>query len=188
MHQRLSVGYVWELPFGSGHMFPLRGLLDKIAGGWELSGITTFEAGVPVAVSYGVDNLGGSGATRPNLLSNPNDTARNLPAQYFQKSAFSEPVPLADVLRNGQNLILAAGNAGRAPLIGPGIQTWDIGLFKNVQINERIRVQIRGEFFNALNHANFSDPNTTFTSAQFGRITSTSTDPRDIQLGLKIVF
>ena len=51
MYQRLSVGYVWELPFGSGHMFPLRGLLDKIAGGWELSGITTFEAGVPVAVS-----------------------------------------------------------------------------------------------------------------------------------------
>ena len=51
----------------------------------------------------------------------------------------------------------------------------------NVVINERIRVQIRSEFLNAFNHANFGDLNTTFTSALLSRITST--DPRDIQLG-----
>lgn len=188
LRQRLSVSYVYELPFGAGQPVSLSGFANTILGGWEMTGILTFEAGIPVAVSYGVDNLGGAGATRPNLLSDPNDTQRILPDQYFSKSAFGEPVPLANVLRDGQNVILAAGNAGRAPIIGPGIQTFDLGLFKNFTFIERIRMQLRGEFFNALNRTNFGNPNTTFTSPQFGRITSTSTDARVIQVGAKLIF
>ena len=45
MHHRFSLGYVWELPFGRGHRFPYTVCVDKIVGGWELSGITTFEVG-----------------------------------------------------------------------------------------------------------------------------------------------
>lgn len=188
LRQRLSIAYVWDLPFGTNRAVPLKGIADTVLGGWEMSGILTFEAGIPVAVAYGVDNLGGAGSTRPNLLSNPNETQRILPDQYFTKSAFGDPIPLANVLRDGQNVILAAGNAGRAPIIGPGVQTFDLGLFKNFAITERLRAQLRGEFFNALNHTNFGNPNTTFTSAQFGRITSTSTDARVIQVGLKFTF
>jgi hypothetical protein len=188
LRHRLSIAYVWELPFGANRPLPLRGIAEMILGGWEMSSILTFEAGIPVAVAYGIDNLGGGGATRPNLLSDPNNIDRNLPDQYLTKAAFGEPVPLANALRDGQNVILAAGNAGRAPVIGPGIQNFDLGLFKNFAIVERVRMQLRGEFFNALNRANFGNPNTTFISAQFGRITTTSTDNRVIQVGAKFIF
>ena len=153
-YPRLSM----DLPIGANRALALKGIADTILGGWEMSGILTFEAGIPVAVAYGVDNLGGAGTTRPNLLSNPNETQRILPDQYFTKSAFGDPVPLANVLRDGQNVILAAGNAGRAPIIGPGVQTFDLGIFKNFAITERLRAQLRGEFFNALNHANSAIP------------------------------
>jgi hypothetical protein len=185
--QRLSVAYVWDLPFGKGRKFALKGRVDWVLGGWELSGITTYETGVPDAVSYGVDNVGSAAGTRPNLLSNPNQGPHTI-LQWFPKSAFGDPVPQSQVIANGLNPILAAGNAGRAPIFGPGIANWDVGVFKNFQPLERLRVQFRSEFFNAFNHANWADPNTTFLSPTVGRIFGTSTPSRDIQFGLKFVF
>jgi hypothetical protein len=189
IQHRMSIAFVWDLPFGRGRRIPLRGPLDWIAGGWQLSGIITFESGTPIPAAYGIDNLNGTGTTRPNQVANPNNTSvRNPPLQWLDRSAFTDPVPIATVLANNLDPLLAAGNAGRATIIGPGTNLWDLGVFKTFHITERWRLQYRAEFFNAWNHANWGNPNTTFLSPAFGQITSTSTLAREIQFGLKVNF
>jgi hypothetical protein len=64
----------------------------------------------------------------------------------------------------------------------------DFSLIKNAQIYERLRLQIRGEFFNVLNHVLFSAPNTSPTSSAFGTITGQANVPRGVQLGLKLLW
>lgn len=106
---------------------------------------------------------------------------------WFTKSCFSAPIPLATVLANHLDPLLAAGNAGRNVLRGPGVKNWDIGIFKMFSITERHRIQFRAELFNAFNLVNFGNPTTDFSAATFGRIVSAATS-RQIQLGLKYNF
>ncbi len=185
IRHRLVTSFVWDLPFGKGQRFSFRGPLDWIAGGWQLTGITTFEGGVPLAVSYAVDNTNGQG-TRPDLIGDPNNGPKTR-AQWFNTAAFAPPsVTLAQALA-GASPFAAAGNAGRAPVRGPGIQNWDFGIFKTFAFKERYRLQIRGEFFNGFNNVNWGNPGTGLGTPTFGQITSALT-AREIQIGTKINF
>ncbi|MEQ1473341.1 MAG: hypothetical protein ABLQ96_05955 [Candidatus Acidiferrum sp.] len=86
------------------------------------------------------------------------------------------------------------GNSGRNRFYGPGLTTVDFSTFKNFSFRERFRVQFRAEFFNVLNHPNFAAPNflndanNSSDTSNAGVIGSTSSAPRQIQLGLKLVF
>ena len=71
--------------------------------------------------------------------------------------------------------------------MGPGAANFDISLFKNTQVSESTRIQIRCEMFNAFNSVNLSNPNTNVSTRQFGTI-SGAADARIIQLGLKVIF
>jgi hypothetical protein len=73
-------------------------------------------------------------------------------------------------------------------LRGPRASNFDISLFKNVPLTEKLRMQFRAEAFNAFNHVQFANPNTTITSNTFGRISAQQNTPRDIQLALKLMF
>lgn len=98
--------------------------------------------------------------------------------QYFETSCFANPA------------VGYFGNGGRNPLYGPGIDKWDLGIEKifPIPIREAMRLQFRGEFFNAFNHTQFNPPNSAVTSgANFGLISSARA-PRLIQLGLKLLF
>ena len=79
------------------------------------------------------------------------------------------------------------GNAGTGTIVGPGLQLWDISLYKDFYVAEEQRVQFRVEFFNAFNHVNFGNPNTSFGSAAFGTIRSAG-DARQVQFGLRYDF
>ena len=84
------------------------------------------------------------------------------------------------------------GNVGKDPLVGPGMFNWDMGVFKGIPIGERVRAQLRGEFFNTFNHSNFTNssnnyPKDSVNGAGFGTITS-AYDPRIIQVALKVTF
>ena len=91
------------------------------------------------------------------------------------------------------------GNLGKNALRGPGINQWDMSLYKNTRISERVNTQLRFETFNTFNHTQFaalntaisvpnpSTPVTQDTRGQVGRVTNTR-DPRSIQLALKILF
>jgi hypothetical protein len=186
VRHRLVVSYVWDLPFGKGKMVNFAGPADWILGGWQLSGITLFEGGVPLAVGINIDNTGGLG-TRPDQVGNPNSGGRDAPLRWFNTTAFAPPTPMAQVLASGADPTVAAGNAGRAPIIGPGIKQWDLGIYKNFQFRERMRWQIRGEMFNAFNHVNWGNPNTTFGTPTFGRITG-ALQAREVQVALKFNF
>ena len=80
------------------------------------------------------------------------------------------------------------GNSGIAPILGPGQFNFDASLSKAIPVGERAQLQFRTEFFNMFNHAQFNNPAANLAVATFGQITSTSVNPRLIQLALKLVF
>ena len=166
-----------------------KGLFGHILGGWEISGIATFQSGLPLTATSSLGNdpgglgfLGPSAAgPRPDQACNPNSSG-NAPRQltkWFDTSCFNE-VPLGQV---------RPGNAGRGTIRGPGLQRWDTSLFKNFRFpgTEQTKLQLRGEAFNVFNHTNYNAVNTSLGSALFGRVTATR-DPRIVQVALKLYF
>jgi hypothetical protein len=83
----------------------------------------------------------------------------------------------------------AFGNSGFNPFYGPGLNNWDIALHKEFGLTERFKFALRGEFFNAWNHTQFSNPNSGVNAGtSFGKITSTQHAARMIQVAGKITF
>jgi hypothetical protein len=180
--QTLVLSYVYELPFGPGKQFlGGRGVAGKILGGWQINGNTTFQSGFPLAISGGNGSGTFAGTQRPNwsgnnaTLSGP-VTDRLL--KYFDVSQFSFNVPFS------------FGNAPRLMpnLRCPGIDNFDMSLFKNTQIGDRFRLQFRAESFNTFNRVQFGVPNVSINSTAFGVISSQQNSPRNLQLGLRLLF
>ncbi|MEW5980007.1 MAG: carboxypeptidase regulatory-like domain-containing protein [Acidobacteriota bacterium] len=174
-----AMNFVYELPFGAGKPFgtDLRGVANHVLGGWQFNGIITASTGQPIGVGIGRDiaNIGArSIGQRPNINGNPN-LSNPTANRWFDTSVFSEPAPFT------------YGNAGRNIIIGPGNQTWTLGLYKNFMIMESHRIQFRVEFFNAFNNVNLNNPTTGFDSPNLGRIFG-SAPARQIQFGLKYNF
>ena len=90
------------------------------------------------------------------------------------------------------------GNASKNVFVGPGVNNWDLSIFKNFPIKDRARFQFRWEFYNAFNHPSFSGVNTsasfsapgstTQLNGQFGQVTSTNGLPRVMQGSLRLTF
>lgn len=178
-----TANYVYDLPFFKSQ----QGVLGHVAGGWEFSGIITFQGGLPFTITSALNAdpsgqgcLGASPcAVRPDVVGDPNSGPKTL-TQWFNTAAFA-PVP-AGQFRNG--------TAGRGIVLGPGYSQWDLSLFKNLKVSERISSQLRLEAFNAFNQTNYSTLNTTFTGtpgSSFGQVTG-ARDARIVQLGAKISF
>jgi hypothetical protein len=182
---RFVLSYVYELPFGRGKAFGARmsPTLDAILGGWQVTGITTFARGQYKSASLGVDwlNAGAFTTSQPDIIGDI-DTGRSLPDSYLNTAAFDYPRDSAG------NRIHVPGNAGRNTIEDPGLNNWDMGIFKNFKIGERFNTQFRWEMFNVWNHTQFGTANLSLSSANFGRITSTLVGPRRMQLGLRLVF
>jgi hypothetical protein len=176
----LTANYVYQLPFFKSQ----HGVVGHVAGGWEVSGIVTFQSGVPFTVTSSLDSdPGGQGclgaspcAVRPDMVGNPNNGPQTF-NRWFNTSAFAA-VPAGQV-RNG--------NSGRGVVLGPGYSQFDLSLFKNLKFTERVNSQFRLEAFNAFNHTNFTTLNTTFGSSTFGQVTG-ARDPRIVQLAMKVSF
>jgi hypothetical protein len=185
-HQATISGLL-ELPFGRGKRWGngASGLAQVVAGGWQLNGITTMLSGFPFTPTVG-SNRSGDGNTRipdrPNL--NPSFTGPVIlgrPTRWFDPNAFSLPA------------VGTYGNMGRGVFRGPGLSSVDVSAFKNFALTERLNLQFRAEFFNALNRANFGNVNPvvftgTAISGSAGLITATTTTSRQIQFGLKLIF
>lgn len=176
---RFAASFLYELPFGRGRRFGAGATpaLNHLIGGWQANGIATFQTGYPITVRRSGDPLGvgTNGAVRPDMTCNP-----NLPhgdrtiQQYFRTSCYAAPPD-------------RFGNAGRSTVQGPGSNSWDIALFKNFSIREGIRLQFRGEYFNAFNHPNWNMPGRDLGGGGFG-VVSSAQDPRIVQFGLKLLF
>jgi len=172
--QRFVQSVVYDFPaLGQGT------LLKNVTGGWELSGIFTYQGGFPVTPLISGDNSETlTYADRPNvILGVPLYVAGNHdPAQWFNPAAF-ELAPLGQY-----------GNAGKGIIRGPNLIDLDFAMMKNIRFSERYKMQLRGEVFNVANHPNFASPNPYVNTPSAGSISSTTTTSRQIQIGAKLTF
>lgn len=176
----LVVNYIYDLPFfNNNHSLP-----GRILGGWEISGISQFQSGTALSVLGTTDQAGigtGNGSQPWNvngspLIGNQAFSVSNGDQNFFFNPAvFSLPKPGT------------FGNGGRGIIRGPRSQISNFAVRKNFSVRERLRLQMRGEAFNVLNHPNWSNPNLTPTSSSFGRVQG-KTGNRDIQLALRLDF
>jgi len=177
--QRFIASFSAELPFGKGKAFGggmSRGA-DLVAGGWQLQGIVTFQGGFPFTPTIASDpaNVAFIYARRPDVVGT-GQVSSCRQEQCFNIADFRVPQPFT------------IGNAGRNILRGPGLNNWDLAIFKNFNFTERVYLQFRAEAFNAFNNTQFNNPNGNIEiPTQGGRIFSAK-DPRIGQLGLKVYF
>jgi len=189
-----TTSVVYALPFGHGKRFGsgTPAVIDYVAGGWEASSIISLQSGQPLNLRYGdidgrlsdgqADFLGNV-AVRPSVV----DPAAGILAP--------SSVRAYDNYFNRANIVIPPatqpfGNIGRNAVYGFPLYQVDLMMQKHFAlpfINETSRLTFRGEFFNLLNHTNFTAPTTDLRSANFGRVTSTF-DPRAIQLALRLMF
>jgi hypothetical protein len=191
--QRLVISYVLDLPFGQGKMFlnNLGGVANKVASGWGVDGITTFQRGFPLKISWGgpataLQNANlGIGNVRPNVVPGCSKSGSRSIASWFNTGCFATPPQWG------------FGNESRvdSSLRAAGINNFDFAVFKKTGITERINLEFRTEFFNLFNHPQFGFPGTSFnpsggnTAANgFGVVSSTVGNPRLIQFALKLNF
>ena len=171
----------WDLP-------SIPGLPHWLGAGWQWNTIATVSSGNPFSVVVGFDRArarfqAGTSPQRPDLVAGRStNPVLGGPDRYFDPTAFS--LPAAGYF----------GNLGRNTLIGPGLAMMDMSVNKRFRLTERVSAQFRTEMFNSLNHPNLAIPSarTIFTGAgpvgSAGRITSTLTSARQLQLGMKLVF
>jgi len=184
--QILQFSYVYQLPWGRGQHWGSKWnkWLNGVVGGWETTGIWRFNTGQPLALGLVTSaSLPTYGGQRPNLLAPlTRNTSGNELLQYFANPGVAvQPAPYT------------LGTAPRTlPSIrSPGVNNASLALFKDVPmgaIREGMRFQIRAESFNAFNHPQFCPPNTGVGGGAFGLISCQSNSPREIQLGLKLLW
>jgi hypothetical protein len=192
--QRLVLSYVYDLPFGHGqkYMSDASGVTGKLVSGWGVDGITTFQKGFPLPISFGGSTplsqaSLGIGVLRPNVVAGCHKGTAHVHETggiaWFDPTCFTAPGDFA------------FGDESRVDptLRGQGINNWDIAVFKTTTFgpNERLGLQFRTEFFNAFNRVQFGPPNTaccTANNASFGITSSQLGNPRLIQFALKFMF
>ena len=171
--QRFVLNYVWQLPS------PKSGVLRHILGGWQTSGIWNWQSGFPLTVTTDQDYSGSlTGNDTADVVSKPQGTSGSRAeriAKWFTTEAF---VP---------NAVGTFGTAGRNILRGPGTFNIDFSAVKAFSITERVKAQYRLEMFNALNHTQLDNPDTSLSNSTFGTITG-ARDPRILQMALRLKF
>jgi hypothetical protein len=182
---RFSAGATYNLPVGRGQRFSLRSSIGNlIVGNWQLSVVPTFQAGFPVTINQSSNpnsSVVGNAVQRPNLVSGVALGTKG--SLYSRLSGYINPAAFT------ASTALTFGNAPRTlSLRGPAFENWDLALFKNVKVRDRVEVQLRVESFNAFNTPEFNGPNTSFGSSSFGQITSDANFPRYLQLGLRVAY
>jgi hypothetical protein len=181
---RLANTVVVGLPFGSNRRFVQEGLLSRVLGGIDVSCIHTMQSGFPFTINVQGDTAGVGAGTggifiRPDAVVGQNwelPSSERSTARYFNTGAFTAP------------RTAAFGNVGKNVVIGPPLTNLDVMIAKHIPIRESVKLQIRGEAFNVLNHSNYTVVGRLINApATFGRVQG-QMDPRQIQLGAKLLF
>jgi len=190
--QRLVISYVLDLPFGHGKKFLAgsTGITDKVVSGWGIDGVTTFQRGFPLKISWAgastsLENAGfGVSNVRPDVVAGCSKSGPRSLTEWFNTSCFAAPPQWGFGTESRVDSSLRAD----------GIKNFDFAVFKRTMIGERVGLEFRTEFFDLFNHPRFATPGTGFngtaTGNGFGQVTSTNPDsnPRLIQFALKLVF
>ncbi|HEX4228818.1 MAG TPA: TonB-dependent receptor [Bryobacteraceae bacterium] len=181
---RWTTSFSYELPFGKGKTFLNSSnlILSNIVGGWSVNAVSTFQTGFPLEITQAknFNSSFGYASQRPNATGVSPQTPGSLEANlgdFINSAAFSAaPVD-------------TFGNISRTiPMRGPGQANWDMSLFKDFLIKERLKAQFRFDALNALNTPLFYGPNVSYGSSTFGQITSQANFSRELELALRFAF
>jgi hypothetical protein len=168
--------YTYTIPFEKA----FSGLPKRLVRGWEIAGITRLSTGFPTGTTGAFDQSlrGTQGLDPPNFTGGLQFAGdpRSDGHIWMTRQGFSIPQ-----LGN-------FGTANRRFFHGPGLNNWNLALHKDTTIREGMTLQIRAEFFNAFNHAQFSNPNGLLSGSTFGLITSVQAPPRIGQVAAKFIF
>jgi hypothetical protein len=185
---RFVLSAIWALPS------PHDGLERVVLEGWDVAAIVTIQSGSALTISdtnannvFGIseDRAQLSGTCSKSQLVKGGSVESKL-GGYFNAACFTSPPIIG-----ADGIGTAFGNSGTGIVDGPGQANLDLTFSKTVVVNwpmEKSSVQFRAEFFNTLNHPQFANPDTNFTSPTFGVISSAAVNPRVIQLVLKFEF
>jgi hypothetical protein len=194
--QRLSLAYLWAMPFGSSVAKLQNQRLNYLIQGWEVGSVLTVQSGPPFTPVMsgnvsGADEINNAtvqaDTDRPNVASGTFYPGKQTPQQWVLPSAFRTPSAFT------------FGNAGRNILRGPGLGSCDFSVLRNFRLGESAKVQFRAEMFNIFNRANFDIPQNIVNAPSFGQIFNTVQpvaglasggpgEPRELQLGLWLIW
>jgi hypothetical protein len=181
---RFVISYLWELPIPA-----YNGFKGKIANGWAVSGITSFQSGFPIRIQSSNDSelqnsfdfeLPG----KPDLIAPfHSQDPRTHNGYAFDPNSFALPQQLP----NSTPLQLL-GDSPRTICCGAGISNFDFSVQKILPVGESKHFEFRAEFFNIFNHAQFLNADGNISDgADFGRVKHTR-DPRNVQFAIKFAF
>jgi hypothetical protein len=191
---RITVSGIWELPFGKKRRWGANWnkLLDAALGGWQVQAIWQAQSGRPLELGN-IYFEGDPSRLRTRIGGNSVDATFDTSGFYFTDAAVRTNGVLDPAKQRNDPRIRLAFNLRTFPSRLPGFRSqplnlWDISFIKNFLFNESTRLQLRGEFLNAFNHPQFNNPNLDPASTNFGRVTSQANLPRNVQLGIKLIF
>ncbi len=183
MTHNLTVGGLYDLPFGKDQPFLNKGIGSAILGGFQFNTNTSMYTGSPLSVTVPGDQaqicgpsgcLFGIGYERANQNGDPRAGGKAV-QHWFNTAAFSIPA------------LGTFGNSSRGVIRGPGAVYSDVSLFRSVHIRDRATIQLRAEAFNFVNHLNLGNPDTGVLDSNFGVVSSGGT-PRELQFGARVEF
>jgi hypothetical protein len=174
---RTTLTWLYELPIGRGKAWggATNAVVSKLISGWQIQGVYTRQSGA--ALGFGNAIFFGD---LKNIALPSSERSVN---RWFNTDAGFE--------RNNQRVLAANYRTFPSRFSGiraDGPDNWDISMLKNTRLTEGVQLQFRAEAINALNHPQFTAPNTTPTSTAFGTVTGEFAWPRVIQFGLKVLF
>jgi len=193
---RLSLAFLWAMPFGSAKRQLQNAHLNYLVRDWEVGSVLTVESGPPFTPLVtgnvsGADEINNAtvqaDTDRPNIVSTSFYPSKQSPQQWVLSSSFSTPAAFT------------FGNAGRNILRGPGLGSCDFSVLRSFRLGESSKLQFRAEMFNIFNRANFDIPQAVVNTASFGQIFNTVQpvaglasggpgEPRELQLGLWLIW
>ncbi len=174
--QIATISGIYDLPFGHGrkYMSSANTILDGVIGGWEFTSIVSYQSGSPLSFNVPGATLGNGYGTRANLVGDP-QISNPSPQQWFNPAAFAAPPAYT------------YGSSGMGIMNGPGYFDLDTNLLKNFHFTESKYLQFQWNMFNAVNHVNYSNPQTTIGLGSTGEIFSAGA-ARVMQFALKLYF
>lgn len=198
--QSLVVSAVADVPVGRGRYLGtnMNRVLDGVIGGWSVDAITTMQKGNPFTITAPNNTPWSPAQIRADQYCNGRSTLTNKNLRsnglYWINTGVVASVGSACYVNpatdphNTSSTAWAFGTSRFDSLTGPGLNNWDMGIHKNFKIREAAQFALRGEFFNAWNHTQFANPSGSVTAGNFGQVTSTQHDAREIQIGGTLSF
>ncbi|PYV28275.1 MAG: hypothetical protein DMG27_01620, partial [Acidobacteria bacterium] len=178
VRQRAVINFIYQPNLGRGRGRLNSGAVGRVLEGWQVSGVTAFQGGLPYDIFGNRDSQHTGVSDRATIIGSGKGATHTGPALIsFKLTPFD-----------------FASNLTRNQFFGPGVNNWNVVLQKDTPIRERLKLELRFEFYNLFNRPQFAQPDNLIQDATFGQSSASVRQPdqtttaRQIQFGAKLIF